>query len=61
MALDTDGAPDVVIDWKSDVAPDAAVINLYREQVREYLAATGATQALLVFVSTGRIERVGLD
>jgi ATP-dependent exoDNAse (exonuclease V) beta subunit len=58
VALNGDGTLDVVIDWKSDVDPDASQVELYRQQVRDYLAATGAKEALLVFISIGRIERV---
>jgi hypothetical protein len=59
-ALVLDGAKsvDVVVDWKSDVEPTAEVVKLYREQVRDYLAATGGKSGLLVFVTSGRVERV---
>jgi ATP-dependent exoDNAse (exonuclease V) beta subunit len=58
LALAADGAVDSVIDWKSDVDPSAAQIELYRAQVRDYLAATNATEGLLVFATSGRIERL---
>ena len=58
LALDEGNNVDVVVDWKSDVDPSAAVIDLYREQVRDYLAATGGKEGLLVFVTSGRVERV---
>jgi hypothetical protein len=58
LALDEDNNVDVVVDWKSDVDPATAVIDLYREQVRDYLAATGGKEGLLVFVTSGRVERV---
>ena len=59
-ALTLDGGKnvDVVVDWKSDVDPRAEVLDLYREQVRDYLAATGGKDGLLVFVTSGRVERV---
>lgn len=56
LALGEDGAIDVVVDWKSDVDPSAAQLELYRGQVREYLAATGAKKGLVVFATSGRIE-----
>jgi exodeoxyribonuclease-5 len=59
LALDDKGAPEVVIDWKSDVSPSSTQIDIYRQQVRDYLTATGAKEGLLVFVSTGKVERVG--
>jgi ATP-dependent exoDNAse (exonuclease V) beta subunit len=58
LALNPSGTPDVVIDWKSDVDPVTTNVDLYRAQISDYLAATGAREGLLVFVSTGRVERV---
>jgi ATP-dependent exoDNAse (exonuclease V) beta subunit len=58
LAFDGDKNVDVVVDWKSDVEPTTAVVDLYREQVRDYLAATGGKEGLLVFVTSGRVERV---
>jgi ATP-dependent exoDNAse (exonuclease V) beta subunit len=49
---------DMVVDWKSDIDPSEAILDHYREQVRDYLAVTGGPEGLLVFVTTGRIERV---
>ena len=58
LALDGGKNVDVVVDWKTDVEPTAEVVKLYREQVRDYLASTGGKEGLLVFVTSGRIERV---
>ena len=58
LAFDVGNNVDVVVDWKSDVEPATAVVDLYREQVRDYLAATGGKEGLLVFVTSGRVERV---
>jgi hypothetical protein len=58
LALDGGKNVDVVVDWKTDVEPTAEVAHLYREQVRDYLAATGGKNGLLVFVTSGRVERV---
>jgi hypothetical protein len=52
------GIIELVIDWKTDFAPSAQQIELYREQMRDYLAATGAPEGLLVFVTTGQLLRV---
>jgi ATP-dependent exoDNAse (exonuclease V) beta subunit len=52
------GAIDLVIDWKTDVDPTAQQIELYREQMRDYLVATGAPDGLIVFVTTGKLVRV---
>ena len=52
------GLIDLVIDWKTDVSPSAQEFELYREQMRDYLVATGAPEGLLVFVTTGQLVRV---
>lgn len=58
-AIAFDGAkPTLVIDWKSDVTPDAATILAYRGQVGDYLKATGVPVGLIVFPTTGRVEQV---
>ena len=57
---DASGKPNVIIDWKSDVDPAPDVVTGYREQVRAYLEATGASVGLIVFVTSGKIDRVSL-
>ncbi|MBO1022875.1 UvrD-helicase domain-containing protein [Methylobacterium sp. SD274] len=51
---------DLVIDWKSDVAPDDKTVAGYRQQVRDYLRATSVKVGLIVFPTSGRVERVVL-
>ena len=58
VAVSDTGLITTVIDWKSDVAPPAAQVELYRQQVREYMAATCASEGLIVFLTSGKIERV---
>ncbi len=52
------GLIDLVVDWKTDVNPSVQLTNLYREQMRDYLVATGAPEGLLIFVTTGQLVRV---
>jgi len=52
------GIIDLVVDWKTDVTPTDQQIDLYRAQIRDYLVATGASEGLLVFVTTGQLVRV---
>jgi ATP-dependent exoDNAse (exonuclease V) beta subunit len=52
-------AIDLVVDWKSDVAPDDNAVEHYRRQVDSYRKLLGAPQALVVFVTTGRVETIG--
>lgn len=49
-----DGRPDVVVDWKSDVAPTVETLEHYRAQVRAYLDITGARRGLIVLMTTGK-------
>ena len=58
VACDANGAIDLVIDWKTDINPSARQIDLYREQIRDYLDATRAPEGLLVFVTTGQVIAV---
>ncbi len=53
VALSPQGYPELVVDWKSDVAPAANTVAHYREQVRAYLRASGAVRGLIVFMTTG--------
>jgi len=58
-AIAFDGAsPTLIIDWKSDVNPDAATILAYRGQVSDYLKATGVPVGLIVFPTSGQTERI---
>ena len=61
VAFDGGNNVDVVVDWKSDVEPATAVVDLYREQVRDYLAATGGKKGLLVFVTSGTAVRLSAE
>jgi exodeoxyribonuclease-5 len=58
VVLAADGTPELVIDWKSDVMPDATTAAGYVAQVRAYLAASGAPAGLIVFMTTGTVLRV---
>ena len=58
IAFDADGAPEVVIDWKSDVDPSPEKLEHYRAQVRAYLDMTGAERGLIVAVTSGSIMQV---
>ncbi len=58
LACDEHGRPDVVVDWKSDVAPTEGALLDYRAQVARYLAATGARLGLIVFVTGGTVVSV---
>jgi exodeoxyribonuclease-5 len=49
---------DVIVDWKSDVAPGADALASYRHQLAAYRRSTGAATALLVFVTSGTVMRV---
>ena len=54
----SDGKPQTVIDWKSDVDPSPETVEHYRAQVRSYLRTTGAENGLIVFVTSGVVMRI---
>lgn len=58
IALSPDGAIEVVVDWKSDVAPTAQAIDGYRGQVSAYIRATGAQRGLIVLMTPGTVVEV---
>ena len=58
VAVAETGRVEVVVDWKSDVDPGAAQRARYRAQVRDYLRATGARTGLIVYLTSGRVDRV---
>ena len=53
VSVDADGRVDVVIDWKSDVAPAEATLAHYRAQVGGYMRMTGARRGLVVLATSG--------
>jgi ATP-dependent exoDNAse (exonuclease V) beta subunit len=58
VAVNANGEPYLVIDWKSDVDPQDSTVSSYREQVIDYLTMIGARRGLLVFLTTGRVVEV---
>ena len=58
IAFDADGAPPVVIDWKSDVDPSPETLEHYRAQVRAYLDMSGAERGMVVCVTSGIVHCV---
>ena len=54
----SDGTPQVVIDWKSDVDPTPETLEHYRAQIRAYLDMTGAERGFAVFVTSGIVVSV---
>ncbi len=58
VAIDGKGRIELVVDWKSDVMPTGRQVAKYHQQVGDYLRATTARTGLLVFMSTGRVDRI---
>ena len=58
IAFGPDGAPQVVIDWKSDVDLAAETLENYSAQLRAYLGATGAERSLIVALISGTVISV---
>jgi exodeoxyribonuclease-5 len=58
VLLDEAGEIELVIDWKSDVEPDAKTRTSYRQQVSDYLLVSGAKEGWIVYFTSGEIDRV---
>src|ERR1017187_5453172 len=58
IAYNLQGAPELVFDWKSDVAPTPNVRQHYAAQVREYLESTGAGRGVIIYMSAGEVSEV---
>lgn len=52
------GRPSVVVDWKSDIAPEADDIRRHAAQLKEYMQAITAPRGLLVYMTQGTIQWV---
>lgn len=55
VAIGTDGTPEVVIDWKTDVRPDERVLDHYRQQLTTYMTLAEADRGLIVLVTTAKL------
>jgi exodeoxyribonuclease-5 len=58
IAYNLEGAPELVFDWKSDVAPTPDTRQHHAAQVREYLHCTKAARGLVVYMTTGEVLEV---
>jgi len=58
ITVDDNQSLDVVIDWKSDVAPDEQTRGLYRDQVAQYIGALGARRGAVVYLTRAQVEWV---
>ncbi|MGH6950946.1 MAG: PD-(D/E)XK nuclease family protein, partial [Vitreimonas sp.] len=56
-----DEKAELVLDWKSDVAPDEPTMADHASQLRAYLGATGAPRGGLVYMTTGAVRWVTRD
>ena len=59
IAFDADGAPQVVVDWKSDVSLKPENLEHYCSQVRAYLDMTHAERGFVVAMTSGIVIPVG--
>jgi exodeoxyribonuclease-5 len=58
IAFNLEGAPELVFDWKSDVAPTPDTRQQHAAQVREYLDCTKAARGLVVYMTTGEVHTI---
>jgi CRISPR-associated exonuclease Cas4 len=50
------GVPEIVFDWKSDIAPTESDRLAYRTQLLAYARATGAERGAVVYMSLGQVH-----
>ena len=55
VACDVNDKIEVIVDWKSDVEMNATKLAAYRAQLGDYRKQTGATRALLVLMTAGKV------
>lgn len=60
VASDETGQPDFVIDWKSNVVPEASVQQQYAGQLQDYLAYLGCSRGAIVYMTKGAVQEVRL-
>jgi exodeoxyribonuclease-5 len=60
IAYNLQRAPELVIDWKSDVAPTPNMRQHHAAQVREYLESTGSGRGVIIYMSAGEVSEVRL-
>jgi hypothetical protein len=58
VAVSEEGEIEIVLDWKSDLEPDAGARQDHVVQMSDYLAATGAVRGAVVYVSRSEIQWV---
>jgi hypothetical protein len=58
IVYNREGAPELVFDWKSDVAPTLDMRQQHAAQVREYLNCTKAARGLVVYMTTGEVHTI---
>jgi exodeoxyribonuclease-5 len=58
IAYNLAGTPELVFDWKSDVAPTPDTRQQHAAQVREYLDCTKAARGFVVYMTTGELQEV---
>ncbi|RVK33830.1 UvrD-helicase domain-containing protein [Sinorhizobium meliloti] len=51
-----DGGPSVLVDWKSDIAPNEQNLRDHARQLSDYLEATGAARGALIYMTPGIIR-----
>jgi hypothetical protein len=58
IAYNLEGTPELVFDWKSDVAPTPDTRQHHAAQVREYLDCTKAGRGVVVYMTTGEVQTI---
>jgi ATP-dependent exoDNAse (exonuclease V) beta subunit len=60
IAYDDGGGPEIIFDWKSDVAPEPAVHKKHVAQLRTYLEMARCPRGAVVYMTTGDVYEIAI-
>jgi ATP-dependent exoDNAse (exonuclease V) beta subunit len=58
IAYDDAGGPEIIFDWKSDVAPEPDTHKKHMVQLRTYLEMAGCPRGAVVYMTTGQVQEI---
>lgn len=54
-AIDEKNEIEIIVDWKSDRSPTSATIEMYKQQIKDYMKMNSAKRGLIVFMGSGKV------
>jgi exodeoxyribonuclease-5 len=61
IAYDDAGNPEIIVDWKSDVAPEPSLHKKHLAQLKAYLEMAGCPRGALVYMTTGDVHEIAIS